>query len=143
MNMAKMQDLPLNPAKVSGVCGRLLCCLSYENDVYRQQKQLLPKLGQPVETAGGVGTVISLQVLKELVTVRFDGEAADQTFTAAELGFEHRSDKPKQERPRTEAPKAEGGPPTEEGGQSSSSNRRRRRRGRNRGGQSGQPTPQA
>ncbi|MDQ2682712.1 MAG: stage 0 sporulation family protein [Chloroflexota bacterium] len=128
MNMAKMQDLPLNPSKVSGVCGRLLCCLSYENDVYRQQKQLLPKLGQMVETASGTGTVISLQVLRELVTVRFGGDTPDQTFTAAELGLQHRAEKPRAERPRQEAPTADAEAPREGG-----SGRKRRRRGRNRG----------
>jgi cell fate regulator YaaT (PSP1 superfamily) len=54
MSMAKNQDLPLNPAKVSGVCGRLLCCLSYENDQYRQMKAVMPKLGQTIETPGGL-----------------------------------------------------------------------------------------
>lgn len=146
MNMAKMQDLPLNPAKVSGVCGRLLCCLSYENDVYKQQKQLLPKLGQTVETASGSGTVVSLQVLKELVTVRFTGDTPDQTFTAQELGFEHRAEKPRSERPRGEKPRgdqaqAEGGPRPQ--GSPGSSSRRRRRRGRGGSGTPGQPPQQA
>jgi cell fate regulator YaaT (PSP1 superfamily) len=150
MNMAKMQDLPLNPSKVSGVCGRLLCCLSYENDVYRLQKQLLPKLGQPVETPAGTGMVISLQVLKELVTVRFEGDTQDQVFTAAELGFEHRAEKPRQERqPRQESKAGPRQPessiqPDDE--KPSGSSRRRRRRGRNRGGGGGgqqQPAPQA
>ena len=64
MNMAKNQDLPLNPAKVSGVCGRLLCCLSYENEQYRQMKAVMPKLGQSIETPGGMGQVVSMQLLK-------------------------------------------------------------------------------
>ena len=125
MNMAKTQDLPLNPSKVSGVCGRLLCCLSYENDQYRQQKNLLPKLGQPVQTPAGDGMVVSLQVLRELVTVRFQGDTPDQTFTAAELGFQAKSEQPK-----------ENGARHSEGGESP---KRRRRRGRNRG----QPGQQA
>ena len=120
MNMAKTQDLPLNPAKVSGVCGRLLCCLSYENDVYRQQKQILPKLGQAITTPAGEGTVISLQVLRELVSVRFAGDTPDQTFSAGELGLNQ----------RVEAPKIEEHP-VEAGGEGQ---RKRRRRGRNRGG---------
>jgi cell fate regulator YaaT (PSP1 superfamily) len=129
MNMAKTQDLPLNPSKVSGVCGRLLCCLSYENDQYRQQKNLLPKLGQPVQTPVGDGMVISLQVLRELVTVRFQGETPDQTFTAADLGLQSKvvipaGDAPQQAETSGDAPK------------------RRRRRGRNRG-PSGQPGTQA
>jgi len=87
MNMAKNQDLPLNPAKVSGVCGRLLCCLSYENDQYRQMKAVMPKLGQAIETPGGLGQVVSMQLLKELVTVRLDEEAVEVTFRCDELGL--------------------------------------------------------
>jgi cell fate regulator YaaT (PSP1 superfamily) len=87
MNMAKNQDLPLNPAKVSGVCGRLLCCLSYENDQYRQMKAVMPKLGQAIETPGGMGQVISMQLLKELVTVRLDQEEVEVTFRCDELGL--------------------------------------------------------
>ena len=87
MNMAKNQDLPLNPSKVSGVCGRLLCCLSYENDQYRQMKAVMPKLGQAIETPGGMGQVVSMQLLKELVTVRLDGENVEATFRCDELGL--------------------------------------------------------
>lgn len=87
MSMAKNQDLPLNPAKVSGVCGRLLCCLSYENDQYRQMKAVMPKLGQTIETPGGPGQVVSMQLLKELVTVRLEQENAEATFRSDELGL--------------------------------------------------------
>jgi cell fate regulator YaaT (PSP1 superfamily) len=87
MSMAKNQDLPLNPSKVSGVCGRLLCCLSYENDQYRQMKAVMPKLGQLIETPGGMGQVVSMQLLKELVTVRLDGENVEATFRCDELGL--------------------------------------------------------
>lgn len=139
MNMAKMQDLPLNPAKVSGVCGRLLCCLSYENDVYRQQKQILPKLGQRIESPVGEGTVISLQVLRELITVRFDGDTPDQTFAAAELGFQARSEKPRQDPPENGGSGGEG-PDDGAGSGGGEGQKRRRRRGRNRGNrQSAQP----
>ncbi len=88
MNMAKTQDLPLNPSKVSGVCGRLLCCLSYENEQYRQMKSMMPRLGQPIETPGGSGVVISLHLLKELVTVRLDDEGGEATFRSDELGLQ-------------------------------------------------------
>ena len=88
MNMAKTQDLPLNPSKVSGVCGRLLCCLSYENEQYRQMKAMMPRLGQPIDTPGGPGVVISLHLLKELVTVRLDDEAGEATFRSDELGLQ-------------------------------------------------------
>lgn len=89
MSMAKRQDLPLNPSKVSGVCGRLLCCLSYENDQYKQMKALMPRLGQRVETPKGAGTVMALQILKELVTVRLEADNAPHVFASADLGFKH------------------------------------------------------
>ena len=87
MNMAKNQDLPLNPAKVSGVCGRLLCCLSYENEQYRQMKAVMPKLGQSIETPGGMGQVVSMQLLKQLVTVRLEQDNVEATFRSGELGI--------------------------------------------------------
>jgi hypothetical protein len=87
MGMAKTQDLSLNPSKVSGVCGRLLCCLSYENEQYRQMKAVMPKLGQKIETPRGTGTVVSLQLLKGLVTVLVDVDNTEETFPARELGF--------------------------------------------------------
>ena len=88
MSMAKNQDLPLNPSKVSGICGRLLCCLSYENDQYRQMKAVMPKLGQTIETPGGAGQVISMHLLKELVTVRLESDNAEATFRSDELGLD-------------------------------------------------------
>lgn len=87
MSMAKTQDLPLNPSKVSGVCGRLLCCLSYENEQYRQMKAVMPKLGQEIETPGGPATVMSLHLLKELVTVRLADDNSEVIFNADELGL--------------------------------------------------------
>ncbi len=87
MGMAKTQDLSLNPTKVSGVCGRLLCCLSYENEQYKQMKAVLPRLGQMIETPQGPGMVVSLQVLKELVTVRLGAGNQEMVFASADLGF--------------------------------------------------------
>lgn len=87
MNMAKAQDLPLNPGKVSGVCGRLLCCLSYENEQYKQMKAIMPRLGQSVETPAGPGMVVSMQILKETITVRLAADNTEAVFTSVELGF--------------------------------------------------------
>src|SRR5581483_287264 len=81
MNMAKTQDLPLNPTKVSGVCGRLLCCLSYENEQYKQMKAIMPRLGQMVDTPAGPAQVVGLQLLKELVTVR-NAEGVEAVFSS-------------------------------------------------------------
>jgi cell fate regulator YaaT (PSP1 superfamily) len=72
--MAKQQDLPLSPMEISGVCGRLLCCLSYENDYYGEIKKLLPRVGRTVVTAHGEGKVVSVNVLTESVTVQLPGE---------------------------------------------------------------------
>ena len=154
MNMAKTQDLPLNPAKVSGVCGRLLCCLSYENEQYRQQKAVMPRLGQIVRTPVGEGMVMSMQILRELVTVKFNSDMPDQSFSLSELGMRAPEPAPVRPEPRAEVvasmePAAvlvvmapaepagdaqvvvESGPPVEEGGDGAV--RRRRRRGRGRG----------
>lgn len=69
IKMAKDQDLPLNPVKISGVCGRLLCCLSYEHEQYLEIKEELPQRGAWVQTAEGPGEVISVNVVRETVTV--------------------------------------------------------------------------
>ena len=70
IKMAKEQNLSLNPTKISGVCGRLMCCLKYEDDNYVQTRKRMPKIGKDVETPDGFGTVIDLNILKETVTVR-------------------------------------------------------------------------
>src|SRR5258708_31491765 len=70
--MAKEQDLPLNPSKISGVCGRLLCCLSYENENYIQAKQNMPQVGTILDTSSGPGKVVSINVPKESVEVMLE-----------------------------------------------------------------------
>src|SRR5712691_10222729 len=72
IKMAKEQDLPLNPSKISGVCGRLLCCLSYENDNYIQAKQSMPQVGALLDTPGGPGKVVSINVPKDSVEVMLE-----------------------------------------------------------------------
>ena len=64
INMAKNQNLSLNPTKINGVCGRLLCCLKYENDNYTEYKKGLPDVGHRVKTEKGEGKVISVDVFK-------------------------------------------------------------------------------
>lgn len=75
MKMAREQNLPLNPANISGVCGRLLCCLAYENEQYRILKQNLPQVGQAIKTRLGEGKVIGGNPLKQTVTVQLESEA--------------------------------------------------------------------
>jgi cell fate regulator YaaT (PSP1 superfamily) len=70
--MAKEQGLPLNPMKISGVCGRLLCCLSYENLFYRDMRGKLPREGQPVTTPMGPARVVGSNPLKETVIVELE-----------------------------------------------------------------------
>jgi cell fate regulator YaaT (PSP1 superfamily) len=69
IRMAKDQGLALNPQRVSGVCGRLLCCLVYEDAFYRQQRARYPKPGKRVQTPRGEGSVRDVDVLASTVRV--------------------------------------------------------------------------
>jgi hypothetical protein len=143
IRMAKEQDLPLNQAKLTGVCGRLKCCLIYELETYQEVKGRLPKVGEtfhiPSCAGGQCGTsgcamTQGVNVPKERITVTL-ADGARAQFTAEELGVSfaaipahtkgvgtYGSDEvPKQERPTPVT--AEGEP-----------RKRRRRRGRRRGG---------
>ena len=71
IKMAKEQKLSLNPTKISGVCGRLMCCLKYEEDQYEEIHKRMPKVGKEIRTPDGTGTVIAQNTLRESVTVRF------------------------------------------------------------------------
>jgi cell fate regulator YaaT (PSP1 superfamily) len=70
--MAKEEGLPLNPPKISGLCGRLMCCLSYEYETYKILSKGLPREGEHLSTAEGKGKVISVDVFKRLVSVQLD-----------------------------------------------------------------------
>ncbi len=83
VKMAKDQDLPLNPSKISGVCGRLLCCLSYEQDQYLAIREELPVRGEQVMTPDGPGMVVTVNTIRETVTVDVEGNYND--YTAAQL----------------------------------------------------------
>jgi len=72
--MAKMQNLSLNPTKISGSCGRLMCCLRYEQEAYEDLISKAPKLGAFVETPAGFGTVTQVNLLRQNVKVQLDGE---------------------------------------------------------------------
>jgi len=76
IKMAKAQSLPLNPSEISGVCGKLLCCLSYELLTYQEANKKLPRAGSTVMTLYGKGKVLRVNALRETVTVRLrsDGE---------------------------------------------------------------------
>lgn len=72
IRMAKEQRLPLNPTKISGLCGRLMCCLGYEHQGYKELLKGLPKEGQRVRTKDGTGKVISVNILKRKVLVELE-----------------------------------------------------------------------
>ncbi|MBI9088756.1 MAG: stage 0 sporulation family protein [Desulfobacterium sp.] len=72
IKMAKEQGLSLNPTKISGLCGRLMCCLTFENKTYKLLKKELPKPGKVLDTAKGRGKVIRQNVLKGTVTLRLE-----------------------------------------------------------------------
>ena len=74
INMAKNQNVSLNPSKINGVCGRLLCCLKYENDYYIELKNKIPKAGDKVEIAQGSGKVISVNLLKQNYVVELENK---------------------------------------------------------------------
>jgi len=81
IKMAKEQNLSLNPTKISGICGRLMCCLNYEQSTYEDIRKRLPKVGSIVKTVEGNGEVIYNNIVKEAVKVRFkrgDEEVVEQ-----------------------------------------------------------------
>lgn len=69
INMAKNQNIALNPNKINGQCGRLLCCLNYEDDVYTEHRRDMPNLGDEVSTENGKGKVVALDILNRSYTV--------------------------------------------------------------------------
>ena len=75
IRMAKEQELPLNPMKISGICGRLLCCLGYEFEQYRIMREKMPKEGQRIKTAMGVANVVGGNPLEGTVLVEMEGGA--------------------------------------------------------------------
>jgi len=155
IRMAKEQDVPLNPSKISGVCGRLLCCLAFEHEQYRELRGKLPKIGQMLSTPAGEAKLVAVHVLKQTVSLRMSDtlnviemtmeELRGQYGTAvrpAELVKQELAPQPAAEAPPETTPPAESSPDTGEG----APRRRRRRRGgrgrRNHGPSTDQPPPQ-
>ena len=155
IRMAKEQDVPLNPSKISGVCGRLLCCLAFEHEQYRELRGKLPKIGQMLSTPAGEAKLVAVHVLKQTVSLRMSDtltvvempmdELRNQYGTAvrpAELVKQETAPEAVAEAP-AESPSSETAPEQGEG----QPRRRRRRRGgrgrRNQGPTTDQPPPQA
>ena len=88
IKMAKVQGLSLNPANISGLCGRLMCCLKYENDHYSETAKLMPKVNSTVDTPDGKGVVESLDLVRRNVKIKFtdaDGGIVSKVFNVEEL----------------------------------------------------------
>ena len=98
--MAKEQGLSLNPAKISGACGRLMCCLKYEQETYEALAAEFPKQGAVIDTPSGRGTVVDIALLRNKVKVKLeeDDETTLKEFDLSELG----GDDPKNEPELTE-----------------------------------------
>lgn len=98
MKMAKSQKATLDPAKISGRCGRLMCCLKFEDKMYEDLKRNLPKKGSRVRLEGGVGEVVAFDVLQQTVKVELEGQrrvvAAHVSAIEADLGRERPSQPP-------------------------------------------------
>ena len=93
IKMAKNQGLHLNPSKISGLCGRLMCCLSYENDYYAEVYNKMPKVGGTVKSPDGEGVVVSNDMLKLISKIKItnhDGSEAYKDFPVDRLEFKRR-----------------------------------------------------
>lgn len=84
IKMVKEQSLALNPSKISGICGRLMCCLSYEYDMYMEYKKGFPKLGKRIKLPQGEGKVVKHNTLNSSITVEIE-DGKEVTVTAKEL----------------------------------------------------------
>jgi cell fate regulator YaaT (PSP1 superfamily) len=74
LKMAKEQELPMNPGRITGLCGRLRCCLAFEHPVYRSFRDRAPAVGRTVTTPHGNGVVRSYEVLRDACVIEIDGE---------------------------------------------------------------------
>ena len=95
IKMAKNQGLHLNPSKISGLCGRLMCCLEFENDYYAEVYKKMPKLGGTVGTPEGTGVVVSNDMLKLISKVKIskgDGSEVYKDFPVDRLDFKRSCD---------------------------------------------------
>ena len=80
IKMAKEQNISLNPSKISGNCGRLMCCLKYEQEVYEEKINRLPRIGAIVKTEDGEGTVEGVETLKERIRVKLKDDNGEYYF---------------------------------------------------------------
>ncbi len=83
--MAKVQNMSLNPKKISGCCGRLMCCLRYEQEAYEDLVKTAPKNGAFVETPDGYGNITQVNLLRQNVKVKLDGENEQKVYTVKQV----------------------------------------------------------
>lgn len=74
INMAKNQNVSLNPSKINGLCGRLLCCLRYENDIYTEKRKKFPKIGSYMDSSYGKAKVVSISVIQEKYVIELENK---------------------------------------------------------------------
>ena len=101
VKMAKTQGLSLNPGKISGLCGRLMCCLSYENDYYAEASKKVPKIGSEVGTPEGKAIVAAVNMLKMEVKVKIDDKNGGwiwKDYPVSEIKFKRPNQPEKQEK---------------------------------------------
>ena len=84
IRMAKDQGIALNPSKISGACGRLMCCLQYEHQTYKELLQSLPKVGSNIQTPGGSAQVLKNNIIEQTIVVRLEDESM-LTYSKKEL----------------------------------------------------------
>ena len=113
IKMAKEQNLLLNPTKISGLCGRLMCCLKYEQSNYEEAYRRVPRVGKEVLTPDGRGAVAEISVVREKVRVRYPGrdgapEYREYDFDQVQAAPKEapQAEKPRDEKPREDAPEA-------------------------------------
>jgi cell fate regulator YaaT (PSP1 superfamily) len=94
IRMARLQNLPLNPSKISGNCGRLMCCLNYEFDTYSELTDILPNIGDEREIDGRRCTVVFISPLTEMITVQANDETSKKSTITKEEYDEGRTKKP-------------------------------------------------
>ena len=78
IKMAKVQNLSLNPSKISGICGRLMCCLKFENEVYTHLKKGMPSTGERIKTPDGIAVVTDVNILENKIKTRLVLEEGDK-----------------------------------------------------------------
>ena len=113
IKMAKEQDLPLNPAKISGLCNRLLCCLEHEYETYRQLRRNMPKVGKRIKVGGEFVRVKSQNPLREAIVVQSDDGAERQLPRVDWQSCEREPARPEKpmKKPADRDRRAEGGEP--------------------------------